>query len=148
MTRTRLGWLLVAGQGVLLILLVLLPHRAPTLLSLAVGVPLVAAGIVLAIVSSRTLGSALTPTPVPVPDAGLRTDGPYRWVRHPIYSAILLAALGIVIAVGSSWTVAAAVALTLFFVAKSRWEDRLLEAQYGDTWREWAARTGALVPRR
>lgn len=147
MTRARLGWLLVVLQFVLLIVLVLLPHRSATLLSLVVGVPMMAAGVVLGVVASRRLGSALTPTPVPISEAGLRTDGVYAYLRHPIYSAILLAALGFTIALGSWWTLAGVVVLTLFFMVKYRWEDRLLAQEYGTAWQEWAARTGALVPR-
>ena len=147
MTRGRVGWSLVALQFVLLIALVLLPHRAPSLLSLAIGVPLVAAGIVLGLMAGRTLGRALTPTPVPIAQAGLRTDGVYALVRHPIYSAICLAAAGFVIAVGSWWTLACSVVLVIFFWLKSRWEDTLLREEYGEEWRTWAGRTGALLPR-
>jgi len=146
-TRARLGWLLVALQFVLLAILVLLPWRAPSLLSLALGVPIAAAGVVLGLAASHRLGSALTPTPVPIAGAGLRTTGAYARVRHPIYSAVLLLALGFVIAVGSAWSWACALVLLLFFVVKSRWEDRLLHAEYGSEWEAWAARTGGLVPR-
>ena len=148
MSRTVTGWVLVAVQFALLAVLVLLPWRTPTLASLAVGVPLAAAGIVLGLLASRRLGSALTPTPVPIAGAGLRTDGVYASVRHPIYSAVLLLALGFVVAVGSWWTAACALVLLAFFVAKSRWEDRLLRSEYGAEWDAWASRTGALVPRR
>ena len=101
---------------------------------------LAVAGAVLGLVSGRRLGRALTPTPVPVAGAGLRTDGPYRWVRHPIYSAVLLMVAGYVIAIGTIWSVACAVVLLVFFVLKSRWEDGLLREQYGDEWTAWAAR--------
>lgn len=148
MTRRTIGWALVALQFILLIALLLLPHRSPSLLGLAVGVPLIAAGAVLGFVALRHLGSALTPTPVPIEGAGLRTDGLYRWVRHPIYSAILLMALGYVVLMGTWWSVGGLVVLLLFFWGKSRWEDRLLREQYGAEWDSWAARTGALLPRR
>lgn len=131
----------------LLAVLVLLPHRPPTLLSLVIGVPLIAAGVVLGLLAGRRLGRALTPTPVPIADAGLRTDGVFAVVRHPIYSAILLAAAGFVIALGSWWTLGCAVVLLAFLGIKSRWEDSLLREQYGAEWVAWAARTGALVPR-
>jgi len=147
MTHRTTGWLLVALQFALLAILVLLPWREPTLLSLAVGVPIAAAGVVLGLSASRRLGRALTPTPVPIEGAGLRTDGVYAQVRHPIYSAVLLLALGFVIAVGSAWSVGCVLVLLVFFIVKSRWEDRLLHAEYGREWEDWAARTGALVPR-
>ena len=148
MTRSRIGWLLVVVQFVLLAILVFLPWRSPTLLSLALGVPIAAAGVVLGLSASRRLGRALTPTPVPIAGAGLRTTGAYARVRHPIYSAVLLLALGFVIAVGSAWSWACVLVLLLFFLVKSRWEDRLLHAEYGSEWEVWAARTGALIPRR
>jgi protein-S-isoprenylcysteine O-methyltransferase Ste14 len=147
MTRGRIGWALVVVQFAMLIGLVLLPRRSATVLGLAVGVPVLAAGILLGLLASRRLGRALTPTPVPIAGAGLRTDGAYRYVRHPIYSAILLAVLGYDLAVGSWWSVAWSVLLMLFLLAKSRWEDRLLRAEYGEPWVAWAAGTGALVPR-
>lgn len=147
MNRGTVGWLLVVLQFVLLLVLILLPWRTPSALSIVVGLLLVVAGAILGLVAGRRLGRALTPTPVPIAGAGLRTDGAYRWVRHPIYSAVLLMVLGYVIAIGSIWTAVGAVVLLVFFVLKSRWEDGLLHEQYGDEWAAWAARTGALVPR-
>ena len=105
------------------------------------------AGAVLGLAASRRLGRALTPTPVPIAGAGLRTDGAYRFVRHPIYSAVLLMVLGYVVALGSAWSAGCAVVLLVFFWSKSRWEDGLLRAEYGQDWVRWAASTGALVPR-
>lgn len=147
MKRGTVGWLLVALQFVLLLVLILLPWRTPSALSIVVGLVLVLAGGSLGLVAGRRLGRALTPTPVPIADAGLRTDGAYRFVRHPIYSAVLLMVIGYVVAIGSAWSAACAVVLLAFFVLKSRWEDGLLHEQYGDEWASWAARTGALVPR-
>ena len=148
MKRGAIGWLLVVMQFLLLLVLILLPWREPTVLSIAVGLVLVIAGGTLGLVAGRHLGRALTPTPVPIAGAGLRTDGAYRFVRHPIYSAVLLMVLGYVIAVGSLWTAGGALVLLVFFVLKSRWEDGLLREQYGEEWTAWAAHTGALLPRR
>ncbi len=142
-----MGWALVGVQFVLLVLLVVVPRSQSAPWTLGLGLVLAAGGALLGLWSGRTLGSALTPTPVPIPGAGLRTGGPYAWVRHPIYSAVLLLAWGWTIAVGSGWTAAVAVALSVFFLVKSRWEDGLLAAEYGSSWRAWAQRTGALIPK-
>jgi protein-S-isoprenylcysteine O-methyltransferase Ste14 len=147
-SRRVLGWLLVVAQFALLLVLLLLPWREPSLLSLAVGIPLMAAGILLGLVAGRRLGPALTPTPVPIAGARLRTDGAYRYVRHPIYSAVLLLVLGFVIALGSVWSAAWGLLILVFFVVKYRWEDTLLRAEHGEEWVAWSARTGALIPRR
>ncbi|MCX6432972.1 MAG: isoprenylcysteine carboxylmethyltransferase family protein [Actinobacteria bacterium] len=147
MNQRALGWTLVGVQFAMLIVLILLPWRSPSLLSLAIGVPIAAAGAVLGLFAGRRLGRALTPTPVPLSGAGLRTDGAYRYVRHPIYSAVLLMVLGYVIAIGSLASVAWTVAILVFFMVKSRWEDRLLHAEYRAQWQDWARGTGRLVPR-
>jgi protein-S-isoprenylcysteine O-methyltransferase Ste14 len=147
MNRGILGWTLVAIQFMILIVVVLLPRTTPTLPRMAIGVPIIAAGVALGLTAMLHLGSALTPTPVPIQGAGLRTGGAYRYVRHPIYSAILLMAIGYAVVMGSLWTWVAVAVLAVFFVIKSRWEDSLLAAAYGDPWLEWSEGTGALVPR-
>lgn len=147
MSRGAIGWSLVVVQFGLLIVLLLLPRRDPSALAVSVGLALVVAGAVLGLAASRRLGRALTPTPVPIAGAGLRTDGAYRFVRHPIYSAVLLMVLGYVVALGSAWSAGCAAVLLIFFWSKSRWEDGLLHAEYGQDWVRWAARTGALVPK-
>lgn len=147
MSRGTIGWTLVVVQFGLLLVLVLLPRREASPVAVAVGLALVVAGAVLGLAAGRRLGRALTPTPVPIAGAGLRTDGTYRFVRHPIYSAVLLMVVGYVVAVGSAWSAACALALVVFFWSKSRWEDGLLRAEYGQEWDRWAERTGALLPR-
>jgi len=58
------------------------------------GVPLILGGIGFGIWAGRTLGSALTPYPLPREEATLVERGPYGIVRHPIYVAGLLVFLG------------------------------------------------------
>lgn len=148
MERTRTGWVLVVVQFVLLIALVLTPHRDFTVGSrMIVGLVLLFGGLALGTAAVSRLGRALTPNPVPLEGATLRIAGPYRWVRHPIYVAVILAAAGWTLAVGSWWTVAVLGVLIVFFVAKSRWEDRMLAEQYGQRWHDWAATTGAFLPK-
>lgn len=147
MGRNATGWLLVGLQVVVFVVLLLLPWREPSVLGIVVGAVLAASGGVLAFVAMRTLGRALTPTPVPIEGAGLRTDGPYRVVRHPIYSALLLITLGFLVAVGSLAGWVWGLVIVGFFWSKSRWEDSLLRRTYPGEWDAWASRTGALLPR-
>ena len=147
MTRSTVGWLLVGIQVLLFLVLILLPWRSPTVVLAIVGGALVVAALLLGLSAGRSLGRALTPTPVPISGAGLRTDGPYRLVRHPIYSALLLGTLGYLIALGSGWSWAWGAVILGFFWGKSRWEDTLLREEYDGEWSEWSATTGALVPR-
>ena len=105
-----------------------------------------ALGAWLLVAAIRALGRALTPTPVPN-RTGLVTTAVYARLRHPIYTALLLMAVGWVIAIGTWWSALAALALVLLFLAKARWEDTMLAEVYGDDWRDWARRTGSLIPR-
>ena len=149
MTRqTALGWLLVFAQVLVFTGFFLLPWREPTALSLILGFILAAAGMAIVVVTFRSLGDALTATPVPRSGAALRTHGVFAVVRHPIYSGVLLALLGLVIGVGSWWTLAWWLLAILFFLGKSRWEDSLLRAKHPGEWEIWAQGTPALIPYR
>ena len=143
----KLGWFLVVIQFVLLVALVVVPRRTAEPLSFIIGSAVILAGVFLGAVAFRALGNALTPTPVPIAGAGLRRTGIYSYMRHPIYSAVLLMVFGYVIAMGSWWSVLVAGILVLFFTIKLRWEDQLLHKEYGSEWEAWAHQTNALIPK-
>lgn len=150
--RVRLiGWVLVGVQALLLIAFVLLPKRrslfAPPDFLDVLGIILMVAGLAIAIISLVSLGAALTATPVPQESAALRTQGIYSLVRHPVYSGILVAALGFTLAVGSIWQVVMWVALVVFFYAKAFWEDRLLAEKHGVAWFDYADHVSSFIPR-
>lgn len=153
MSKTTSGWTLVGVQALLLLALFVAPARRglaqlwPPDAAAIIGVLLMAMGVVIGLLAARTLSSALTPTPVPRAGEGLRTSGVYAWVRHPIYTAVLLAALGYTVAVGGRWQLLTTALLAVFFVAKSRWEDSLLAAEHGAQWEEYQRSTSALIPR-
>ena len=149
MNPRTVGWSLVALQFVLLGALIVLPRRddwsTPPVVEI-VGWMLIAAGVVVALAATRRLGSALTPTPEPLPDERLRTDGLYGHVRHPIYSGILLGVVGLVLRSGSWITLAFGIATIAFFTGKSMWEERRLAIRYPD-YAAYAARVGRFVPK-
>lgn len=60
----------------------------------SIGVLLVSAGVVVAVLAAFGLGSALTAMPEPREGGRLRTDGVYGVVRHPMYLAVLCGVLG------------------------------------------------------
>lgn len=124
--QRRIGWTLVAIQVALLVAFVLLPKRrslfAPPDVLDVLGIILMIGGLALVLIALVSLGPALTPSPVPQGTAALRTQGIYSVVRHPVYSGILVAALGFTLAVGSLWQVLLWVVLAAFFYAKAFWE--------------------------
>ena len=76
----------------------------------------------------------------------LIVEGPYSWVRHPIYTGILLVLAGTALAVGE-WRGVLAVALAASaFWRKLRLEEAVMRRQFGETYARYAARVPALIP--
>lgn len=103
-------------------------------------------GLWLARSSVRALGNSLTPLPHPKDDAQLATGGPYRHVRHPIYSAVLTIALGYALLRTSASHAIAAMLLLLFFDLKARREERWLSRKFSG-YAQYAGRTKRFIPR-
>jgi protein-S-isoprenylcysteine O-methyltransferase Ste14 len=57
------------------------------------------------------------------------TSGPYRYVRHPMYSAILIMWPGIALELGSWWALVPAAVIVIVFVIRTALEDHTLEAE-------------------
>jgi protein-S-isoprenylcysteine O-methyltransferase Ste14 len=79
-------------------------------------------------------------------DHELIVDGPYAWVRHPIYTGILLGLIGTGLAVGEWRAVLAVVLAALAFWRKLTIEEGVMRRQFGETYTRYAKRTRALVP--
>jgi protein-S-isoprenylcysteine O-methyltransferase Ste14 len=94
-----------------------------------VGVVLVLLGIAAGVWSLRSLGNALTPYPKPRSAGALVEHGPYRLVRHPIYSSMLLALLGVCL-LGSGWALVPLLALVLWWLGKAHVEEEFLREHY------------------
>ena len=108
------------------------PAAARLLRPVAAALALAGAGLMAG--GSVALGRAMTPNPRPRAGAGLREEGPYALVRHPVYGGVVLGALA-----WSLWLSPAALAPTAFTGAfldlKARREEAWLEqrhARYGD----------------
>ncbi|MFZ0322614.1 MAG: isoprenylcysteine carboxylmethyltransferase family protein [Actinomycetes bacterium] len=129
------AWGFVAGQFVLLGLLVLLPSAAPgpaldAPLLRTFGSGLFFLGWVVLVVGALSLGDSLTPSPQPRASAGLKTAGMYRFVRHPIYTGVLLIGWGMGLRSELWLGLLLALALTVWLTAKARYEEHLLSAHY------------------
>ena len=78
-------------------------------------------------------------------DPELVTSGPYRYIRHPIYSGILLGMLASSLAGGLIWLLLAVVFGTIFAIA-ARAEERLMLQQFPEQYAQYRARTKAMIP--
>lgn len=78
----------------------------------------------------------------------LATDGPYAYVRHPLYVGNILLGVGFCLASGLWWSLPAFVLiLVLFYPQAIRREDNKLHRLFGEDWERWSQRTLALIPR-
>ena len=146
--KRSLPWVLVGLQFVLLAALVIVPRGAlwpMGTVALIIAGLLIAAGLVLAVLGVRGLGSSLTASPVPKGGTPLVTSGVYSQVRHPIYTGLLTGGLGLVAIGASPWHLALWVALLVLLSAKARWEERMLIAAHPD-YASYAGRTGRFLP--
>jgi protein-S-isoprenylcysteine O-methyltransferase Ste14 len=78
-------------------------------------------------------------------DPELVETGPYRFVRHPIYSGILAAGLGTAVALGWFWLAPFSLA-AIYFVYSATVEERYLAEQFPGTYTEYKRSTKMLVP--
>jgi len=77
--------------------------------------------------------------------ARLVTHGIYAHVRHPMYSAVLLAMLAVVALDARAWRIGAWIALAAVLLAKAAREERHLLARFPE-YAAYRARTKRLVP--
>lgn len=78
----------------------------------------------------------------------LATDGPYAFVRHPLYVGNILALVGFVMACQLWWSAVLTIFLLLFYYPPAiEYEDLKLQRLFGRDWEEWRAQTKALLPK-
>lgn len=111
----------------------------------ALGFLLVFAGMGLAVWARIHLGKNWgMPMSLKV-DPELVTSGPYQYIRHPIYSGILLAILGSAFADNAFWLIVF-IALGIYFIAGAQVEEKIMTAQFPGQYPEYKKRTKRLIP--
>ena len=76
----------------------------------------------------------------------LATTGPYARIRHPQYAGFVLIMLGFLVQWPTLLTLAMFPVLVWMYVRLARAEEREVATEFGDEWRQWAARTPSWVP--
>ena len=109
------------------------------------GVVLLAAGLGFSVWARRHLGRNWSAQVVVKEGHSLVRTGPYRYVRHPIYTGILLAFLGTVVTIGEWRGVLALLCALVSFAVKSRLEEARMRETFPE-YREYERETAALVP--
>jgi protein-S-isoprenylcysteine O-methyltransferase Ste14 len=152
--RGRVAWSRELRIRVVLVVLVIVlarlgafrSHRANTDPWLAAtGLALFAVGLGFAVWArlhiGRNWGTPMTQKNEPE----LVTSGPYRLVRHPIYSGILLAAVGTAVALNWVWLTVVGLA-GIYFIYSATVEERYLSRQFPDDYPAYKRSTKMLVP--
>lgn len=95
----------------------------------------------------RTLGNNITRTVRTRANATLVTTGPYRFIRHPLYTtgALLFCALALV--TRSWWFLAWVTPAFVLLAIRTAQEEQHLEAKFGSAWRAYASGTGRFIPK-
>lgn len=109
------------------------------------GALLCVAGVAFAIWARRHLGRNWSSHPALKEDPELVTSGPYRWVRHPIYTGLLFAIFGSALAAGPLWFLYFLLAAAIF-VRRVFVEEAMMERQFPGQYKEYKNRTKALIP--
>jgi protein-S-isoprenylcysteine O-methyltransferase Ste14 len=111
------------------------------------GVVLGWLGLLLRWWSFVSLGNYFTVVVQASEDQPVVTRGPYRVLRHPSYTGLLLAFAGAGLMVGN-WlsTVSAVVLVLIALIHRLRIEEHAMTAALGDRYREFAASRARLVP--
>ncbi len=132
-----LGAAVFLGNGV--------PLFAPTGLPRTAGIVLAIAGLLLMGSAFPSISEAVQIAPAPKPGARLVTRGIYRWLRHPMYTGILMISIGIFLTTPTVLVGAVAAAIIVFLALKVRFEEKLLAAAYRD-YASYKRRTRGLFP--
>ena len=152
MDNRRGEWWLLA-QLLLIAAHLLPPKPAPATWGLEIwprplfllGAALLITGVVLAGLAFKSLGSSLSPLPMPKPGNQLILNGPYQRCRHPMYQAVLVCSLGMVVAFGSLLHLLLLLGLVLVLGGKARREEQALTQLHSD-YLAYQRQTPAIVP--
>lgn len=130
MTKARL---FVVAQFGLLGALVILPSdpnvNAPTWFR-PLSIALMVLSVLILLLAAISLRPALTASPVPRPSAPLIKSGIYKYVRHPMYTAVIVIGAAIMLGNPTLFTMIGWVALIIVLLNKAHYEDQLLRARH------------------
>jgi protein-S-isoprenylcysteine O-methyltransferase Ste14 len=112
------------------------------------GVGLALSGFALLQWAQNTLGKNWSDAPRMMKGQSFITNGPYRFIRHPIYTAFILI-LGSTLFISSNWLIGFAWLGMPVLETASRigFEESLMIEYFDDRYREYIRRTGSLFPR-
>ena len=138
----------MATQGVLLTAVALLAvcfRGGGFPIVVMAGVALMLVGAIVSLAAAMTLGRNLTPFPKPSDSAQLVRHGIYAVIRHPLYTCVIMVAIGWAL-VWQSWPALLVAAILIpFFHAKAFHEERWLRERFPD-YADYERRVRRFIP--
>lgn len=111
------------------------------------GIALTWIGVAFAVWARHSIGQNWSGRVTVKVDHQLIQSGPYAFVRHPIYSGLLLANLGAALFIGRWRCLAAMVIFLAEMSRKASKEESFMLSEFGDRYTEYRRRTGFLIPK-
>jgi protein-S-isoprenylcysteine O-methyltransferase Ste14 len=151
-SRARFILLEIVGYGMVfsdLAAIGVLGHRVlpRTYVVASIGVAFTWMGIAIALWARWHLGQYWSARITLKEDHKLIRSGPYARLRHPIYSGLILAAIGGALAIDKWRCIAGVAFIVLGYWMKARKEEALLAAQFGGAFQEHCRHAGFLIPK-
>lgn len=112
-----------------------------------IGPGLLVAGASLLVWTFRSLGTNLTDTVVTRATHTLIAHGPYRWVRHPLYTSAALVITAITLMAANWFFFVTGLAVLCVLVMRTRIEEANLVARFGGSYEGYMLRTGRFLPK-
>ena len=137
------SFLLVTLQFIFIFLLLIRSRLNELWLVPAIFILLSVVLVLWAIVSMQK--SKLRILPEPSAAAILITNGPYHFIRHPMYTSILLGTTGLLINHFNWLRLGFFIALALVLIIKLMWEEKMLQQKFGH-YKNYMANTSRLFP--
>jgi protein-S-isoprenylcysteine O-methyltransferase Ste14 len=132
----RLAWNFLAGR--------IVPQNDAVTVA---GLALTVGGLIFAVWARIALGANWSGTVTIKTGHNLIRRGPYRWIRHPIYTGILGSMIGTVMLQGEVRAFLGFALMLLALYRKARREERFLSEEFGEGFAEHAKHTGMFLPR-
>jgi protein-S-isoprenylcysteine O-methyltransferase Ste14 len=152
--RGRVPWLRELGIRAVLVVVAVVLFRVRALRHYGgstepwrtgIGLALLVAGLGFAVWARRHIGHNWGTPMTQKHQPELVTSGPYRLVRHPIYSGILTAGIGTVVSLGWLWLIVVVLA-GIYFVYAATVEERFMATRFPDAYPRYVRSTKMLVP--
>ena len=110
------------------------------------GLILFFAGSILRLAAVFALGRRFSGLVAIQPDHQLKTDGLYKYIRHPSYTGLLVTMIGYVLVFRSIIGLLLCIFLFLLLLSRMNDEEKFLEEHFGSGYRSYRQKTKRLVP--